>query len=419
MWKDAVWLGVPSNEINKWNILEGDMTGRFAYYRYEFIVEEQAELNICITANSKYRLWVNNQSVLSGPCKGDAYRHYYDEVDISNYLVMGKNVLAVKVLYCDPNPAISQMDERASIFGVVAPGGGHRLAVEGILRDKNQNEIACVTTGKVDWKVYLDGSFYLESNEITVNLGAICESIDFSKLPNNWKSIEYNMQHWEIAEKLEAVLQDDYTKTVGLIQRFPIKKREIPLLYEKEDKFVKEFTNSNILKHHKCVIPAGETIEILLDAGTIKNGYPKYQFKGGKGCKVSFTYFEKFVNETKVIKRTAWEEGEIVGLEDSIILDGNQLVYEPFWYRTFRFIRIQIEADLEEVTIFEPTFKKTGYPLEVESWVSSSESWVEEVWEICVRTLENCMMDTYMDCPFYEQMQFSMDTRLQAMFNYV
>lgn len=35
MWKEAMWLGLPKSELEKWNILEGDLTGRFAYYRCE------------------------------------------------------------------------------------------------------------------------------------------------------------------------------------------------------------------------------------------------------------------------------------------------------------------------------------------------------------------------------------------------
>ncbi|MGC6176877.1 hypothetical protein [Lacrimispora sp. 38-1] len=81
-------------------------------------------------------------------------------------------------------------------------------------------------------------------------------------------------------------------------------------------------------------------------------------------------------------------------------------------------MRIQIEADEEEVTLYEPIFRRTGYPLEVGSYVKSSEEWVSGIWNMCVNTLKNCMTETYMDCPFYEQMQFSMDTRLQALFTY-
>lgn len=425
LWKEAKWLGVPKNEIEKWNILEGDMTGRFAYYRCEAdIAADKAELELLITANSRYRLWINGQPVLSGPCKGDKSRHYYEQVEVTDHLIKGKNIIAVQVLYCDPDSAVLQSDERASIFGVVTPGGGHRLAVEGEIRDGKREPIGTVTTGRADWRVYLDGSFNLKSNEVTVNLGAVCEEMDLRKIPSEWKTQDYDMRAWSTPVSLENVEYDTFMKSVGLVQRFQIKERKIPLLYEKADSFQKEFNTdkypgTGILEKKKLVIPAGETRTILLDAGIIKNGYPMYQFDGGNGGKVSFTYFEKFVNAERKIRRDDSENGEIIGLTDAIVLNGIGTRYEPFWYRTFRFVRICVQAAKEDVTLYEPVFRKTGYPLEAESWVRSSQKWVEEVWEMCVHTLENCMMETYMDCPYYEQMQFPMDTRLQAMFHYI
>ena len=106
------------------------------------------------------------------------------------------------------------------------------------------------------------------------------------------------------------------------------------------------------------------------------------------------------------------------GRTDQLILSGDEFCYEPFWYRTFRFIQITVQTGEEALTIGTSVYRRTGYPLSVDSHISSSVAWVNRVWEMCVRTLENCMMETYMDCPYYEQMQFPMDTRLQALFNY-
>ena len=63
----------------------------------------------------------------------------------------------------------------------------------------------------------------------------------------------------------------------------------------------------------------------------------------------------------------------------------------------------------------EITERETEFLGEVFGFDYSVEE-LEEVYDICLRTLENCMMDTYMDCPYYEQNQFPMDTRLQALF---
>ena len=159
VWERAKWIGLPLEEIHEKNIYHGDLTGRFAYFRCEQTIYEQASLKISITACSRYRLWVNGKSVLSGPCKGDMQRHFYETLDVTDYLINGKNVFAMQVLYCDPNTVVSQSDERASIFGVNTPLGGHRAAVEGEIIGANGREIGTVTTGIAVWKVYLDNIF--------------------------------------------------------------------------------------------------------------------------------------------------------------------------------------------------------------------------------------------------------------------
>lgn len=422
MWDEVMWVGVPKEEIRRCNILEGDMTGRFAYFRCEVKAEENSSLTLNLAAGSKYRLWVNEQPVLSGPCKGDLVHCYFDTVDVSEYIREGKNVLAVQVLYQDPFSAVKQTDERAAIFGVATPGGGHRLAIEGNVKNAEGQTTAAVTTGKADWKVWLDGSFYLKSYAVTENLGAVCEEIDFQNTPSDWKKAGFEDREWLSAVPLEPVKNTPFWKLFGLVKRFALKERPIPLLYEKEALFEREMkcdksAVSGILQE-PVVIPPHTELEILLDAGAVVNGYPAFRFAGGTGSRVSIVYFEKFMNPEKEIPRDDWKNGVIEGRTDEIAADGKELCYEPFWYRTFRFVRITVKTQDKPLTFRSVSYRRTGYPMELQTQVSSSASWVSEVWNMCVRTLENCMMDTYMDCPYYEEMQFPMDTRLQILFHY-
>jgi hypothetical protein len=57
--------------------------------------------------------------------------------------------------------------------------------------------------------------------------------------------------------------------------------------------------------------------------------------------------------------------------------------------------------------------------LPIEAVVESSSSpSVDKMWRISLNTLLNCMHETYEDCPYYEQNQFTMDSRLQMLFTY-
>ena len=400
MFQKAWWVGLPAQEIEEKQILQGDLNGRFAYYRCTADLAAGAALTLNLTAGSRYRLWVNGKPVCSGPCKGDLHRWYYDTLELTDYLVPGKNAFAVQVLFVDHDSTIFQEDQNSPIFSVYAPGGTHRLAVEGAAVNPDGTK-AELTTGIADWRCWLDASRRVKNQEPTIYMGSTCEELDFSQFPHAWKQPDFDCGLWSCPEKLEPVIANDYMRAVGLVQRYPVTDRPIPLLYETECSFGAA----------AVTVPAGQTQAFLLDAGVEVNGFPRFSFSGGKGSTVSITWFEKFIGG----KNKADPRGKFEGITDVLHLNGENVTHEPFWYKTFRFVSITVEAAADTV-VYPPVYRKTGYPLKVASRITSSEGWVQEVYDICVRTLENCMMDTYMDCPFYEQNQFPMDTRLQALF---
>lgn len=423
MWSKAKWLKIPREEIERKKICHGDMTGRFAYFRCDLTLPEHASAQAEITANSRYRLWVNGEPVLSGPCKGDQHRQYYETVELTQYLRPGKNVLCAQVLYCDPNTAEIQTDERASIYGVIGQSCGHRFAMEADFLDGSDLVIASATTGTADWRVYLENSFFLKSTPVTEFLGAVVEEYDLRKTPCQWKSLDFDDSGWRLAEAVFDVLPTNPLYAAGVLPRFSLRSREIPLAYERKTRFIRDFQIPSgkavgILDRGSITVPAHTAMEFILDAGAVQNGYPRYEFSGGSDAEVQITYFEKFGGQGSDLMRTDYLHGEVSGLTDVIRLPRGSAVYEPFWVRCFRFVRIRVQTASETLTVAAPTFRQTGYPLEVRSHLTSSELWVEKLWDICVRTLENCMLETYMDCPYYEQLQFAMDTRLEALYTY-
>ncbi len=153
MWKKAMWVGVPREEIEEKKIYQGDMNGRFAYYRLEIELEEAGEAIVDLSANSRYRLWINEKPVLSGPCRSNQFRHYYETVDLKPYLKKGKNILAAQVLLYDSMYTAGWQDQRAPLVSVASLPAGHRFALEGVVKDAQGVDAAELTTGKADWRV--------------------------------------------------------------------------------------------------------------------------------------------------------------------------------------------------------------------------------------------------------------------------
>ena len=104
---------------------------------------------------------------------------------------------------------------------------------------------------------------------------------------------------------------------------------------------------------------------------------------------------------------------------DVVIADGGEKrMFEPLWWRAGRFIELLVESGDQPLTVEAFGLLETRYPLEMESRFNSSDARLNAVTPVALRGLQMCAHETYMDCPYYEQMMYVGDSRLEALTTY-
>lgn len=177
-------------------------------------------------------------------------------------------------------------------------------------------------------------------------------------------------------------------------------------------------------------LEAGQHFWLELDAGELTTGYLQLRLLGGKGSRITLLCAECYEEETgdDEIRRKAvrdnTKEHILRGGYDSYHPAGYGIsarmeIYEPFWFRTFRYVRLEVQAGVEPLTISSFSYRETGYPLQPEGNFHCSDEKYNQLWELSVRTLQRCMHETYEDTPYYEQLQYTMDTKLMMEFTYL
>ena len=167
-------------------------------------------------------------------------------------------------------------------------------------------------------------------------------------------------------------------------------------------------------------IPAGTTEEILIDNGTLTTGYPRLSFSGGRGSEIIISYAEALYELDK-----GWAKGnrnitdgkQFVGYHDKLLPDGGHgRSFEPLWWRTWRYLKISVTTAGEPLTIDSLRAVSSMYPFErVSSFSAPEDPSLQQMLDIGWRTARLCAHETYMDCPYYEQLQYFGDARIQAL----
>lgn len=452
---------------------EDDRRAEIVYFRREMELEAgkvPASLRIRISADSHYKLYVNGTFVQDGPQKAlDLKEWFADEAELAPYLTAGHNILAVEVLrYPEPNLSFGvpvsndsllrspiphlyveqigpcEGKEWAEENNLGAGSGGWRCLVNREIRVVDETsmpapihaqEIVAATEDAAGWKVagYDDGAW----PEVLVRDGM---EIPKSDAPGNLVKrtvpyLRYKAKRFsgikEIREFPRDVLREGKSGSIeraaGAFDSQEFEETETAFRHKWEEMLAGKGT---------VHIPARSRAVVEISAGAEQCGFLNYSFSGGKGavittlCSECYAYPPEEAVTTDGIPanprkgdRTDSVKGRLYGHTSVYRMAGYGTLerpesYEPFWYRTFRFIQLTIETGEEALDLLDFSYRETGYPLEVQTEVATSDPSLAPIWEISLRTLERCMRDTYMDCPFYEQLQYAMDSREEILYTY-
>lgn len=441
------WIWIP--EAEKY----GSDKAVLAHFRKEFYLdaglasEKKRECVIRISADSRYKLYVNGRFVEYGPAKGDDKVRYYDTVNIGPHLTEGQNVIAVEVLRY---PAGHNAGNH-SVFRAEKPGLYLEEVTEGTKeptlqtwQDMKRDAAHIAGGGRIG--ITADTSYACRMAE---HFEIVPEAAGFAPLQiaekrageadmQGWKLPGFDDSGWQRAEIYNAFDMNRAVVPGNLMAR------PIPFMYRKKKKFsgVKEVRESasgrkawdDMLCGGGAVTVPPFTKEIVeLDAGEEECGFLSLKMAGGAGAHVTVLCAEAYAADVHTMPdgqkmltksdRCDSVHGKLIGYSDSYLAGGfgsidAPEIYEPFWFRTFRFVRLEVETREEALTVISFDFEETGYPLAVLSKVETSDASMEYIWEISLRTLCRCMHETYVDCPFYEQLQYAMDARSEILYTY-
>ncbi|MFM1851032.1 MAG: hypothetical protein RIS54_716 [Verrucomicrobiota bacterium] len=170
-------------------------------------------------------------------------------------------------------------------------------------------------------------------------------------------------------------------------------------------------------------LPAGYRATLLVDAEDYLCGYPRLQVAGGAGAEIGLQWTEALRENEKHDgpkgDRAVVAGKFFQGFGDSWRLDGKTRWLSAPWWRSGRYFRLDVRVGRKPLRLRAIGVDRTGYPLATHGRFRSSDAGWTPVVAMAERGLKACMHEVYVDCPFYEQMMYVADTRIQMLVNYV
>lgn len=388
----AKWISPP--------IIHGQAS-LYAFKKYFSVNDDVKSFVVRISADTRYRLYINGRELSNGPCKSTKFVKYYEELDCKDALKTGENEIKILVLYCS--------QDEGKRFTTACPQDRAALYFDGTLVTENGEE-----------KIVSDESFSASlAKHITPtwrpgNMGTIGPFEDVAE-KECWEDVDVKVLYIPCTE-------NNHYDGWGVKEKYMLEKRPVQILDIKEKtplEAVREYVDEN-----------GKYI-IILDPKRYTSDMVRYEYKAKRGTEIRIIYCETPYSKAddgtyyKDMRDNidgefiygSWEIGDHY---DSVIASGDEQVHDVFFYRSYRFVKLECSEKPEYFKLYAARytydFSKDAIGGGVGSFECSDNERYKKLWDISKNTLECCTHETFTDCPFYEDQQYIGDARFESVY---
>jgi alpha-L-rhamnosidase len=400
----------------RWISAQGSHPTEYGVYHFRRTLDlpaKPARFPVHVSADNRYQLFVNGRRVALGPARGDLFHWRYETLDLAPYLETGANVLAALVWN----------------FGDLAPEA--QITFEtGFLLQGDTDAEGAADTGPT-WKCLRSAAYsplvFTNGQMHGYYVPGPGDRLDAAQYPWGWETREFDDSKWAAAIVVGPAAGREAQDAPS---RWMLVPRTIPAMEAKPER-LREVRRATGIPQPRVFparpeplhIPARTHAVLLLDQTYLTTTYPELTVSGGKGAVVKLRYAESLFEPPKPGSR-AWEKGnrneiegkQFIGNNDEFVADGGgRRTFRPLWWRTYRYLELDIETGDQPLTVDDLAATYVGYPFERRAAFDAASPEITRMLDVGWRTARLCAHETYMDCPYYEQLQYVGDTRVQCL----
>jgi len=371
-------------------------------------------LPVSVTADNRFILFVNGKRVATGPSTGTVARWRKETIELAPYIQRGRNVIAVAVwdfVRKGPDapaggslPAASALPPQVAPISQQSAGLGFRLTG------------GSFSTTSPGWRVKIDEGHTAVNGRAQVPRGryyvaSAPEVIDAAKADWDWTGAAESGGGW-----VDAVPAPQATGRHLIADKLP---QQSFAAVAPGQVVRSDLAEAQAFPARAVIVPAGTHAHILLQREAMVSAYPELTVSGGAGATIKLTYSEAlYDSQLKKADRDLVDDRQALGIFDTFIADGARRAFMPLWWRTWRYAELDIQTGASPLTLESLRVYETGYPFKILAHFNSSDPELNRIWDVGWRTAQVDAHETYMDSAYWEQLQYTGDTRLQMLISY-